>query len=128
VREKLEDFTVYFAASSVLLVRKTSYRGQEYVRYSTIDLDGKVTSDVLVAQDDEGFACWEQMRGKLYQGKSVLHATPSGIVKQALDRVSYTTLRDTTGIVTAADRLLRLGDTVAIVRRDSILTMKKKSS
>ena len=39
VREKLEDFTVYFAASSVLLVRKTSYRGQEYVRYSVINLD-----------------------------------------------------------------------------------------
>lgn len=125
-RERLEDFVVYFNAASVLLVRKTTYRGSEFMRYSIIGLDGKILKDVCLSQDDEGFTAWSHLRGKLFQANSVLHVTPDGIVKHTLDKGTYTLMRDTAGVVTGDDRLLRWNSAVGIVRRDTVLTLQKK--
>lgn len=124
--EGLEDFAVYFNSTSVLLVRKTKLQGREFVRYSIIGLDGQVASDKIVSQDDDAFKYWEHLRGKLFQGTSILHVTPDGITKQDLTSGLCTTLKDTTGVVTADDRLIRFGRTVGIIRHGGVLTMTKK--
>lgn len=124
--ESLEDFSVYFNSASVLLVRKTRYQGRESVRYSIIALNGTVQRDALVTQDEDGFKSWEHLRGKLFQGTSILHVTPDGIVKQDLASGTYAALKDTSGVVTADDRLVRFGRTVGIIRHGGVLTMAKK--
>lgn len=124
--ESLEDFTIYFANSSVLLVRKTLHQGREYIRYSIITLDGNVLADELLSSQDEGYECWESLHGKLFQGTSVLHVTPNGVVKQTFDKGTYTPLKDTKGLVTVGDHLVRFGQLVGIIRQGAVLTLTKK--
>ncbi len=124
--EKLEDFTVYFNAASVLLIRKTRYREKDFVRYSIIGLDGKVQKDVLLKSSDEGYDCWENLSGKLFQKSGVLHVTPNGIVKQTLADDTYMPLGDTSGVITITDRLFRFGKAVGVARTGGILTITRK--
>ncbi len=124
--ETVEDFAVYFSKSSVLLVMQTSFNGRDYVRYAVIGLDGKIHQNQTIGQSDPSYEPWSNLRGKLYQGKSILHATPSGIVKQQLSDGSCTTLADTTGKVSIDDQLIRVNGRVGIVRRSGILTMTSK--
>lgn len=124
--ETIEDFAVYFSASSVLLAMQTAYRGHDYARYAVIGLDGSVHLNKLIATDDPTYPYWSNVRGKLHQGKSVLHATPDGLVKQSFSDDSCTTLDGTAGNVTQEDRLLRMPGQVAIVRRSGISTLRKK--
>jgi hypothetical protein len=124
--ETVEDFAVYFSVSSVLLVMQTSYNGRDYVRYAIIGLDGVVHLNKTIDSSDPTYVHWETLRGKLHQGKSVLHATADGIVKQQFSDGTCTTLTDTTGRVTADDQLFRLKGRVGIVRRGGILAMVPK--
>jgi hypothetical protein len=124
--EKLVDFAVYFSKDSVLLARKTSYRGREFARYSVVSLEGKVTKDELVEDGDPGYECWEHLLGKIFQGESVLHVTPKGIVKQTFADGKYSHLEETEGIVTITDQLFRLNGKVGVVRKSGILTVTKK--
>jgi len=126
VSEKMLDFAVYFSRKSVLLVRKTVYRGLECVRYSIIGLDGKIVSDVLLSESDEGYECWDYHLGKLFQGDSVLHVTTKGIVKQTLADGKYTHLEDTDGVVTITDQLFLCGGKVGVARKDGVLAISKK--
>lgn len=127
-RERLEDFKVYFNTTSVLLVRATTYQGRANIRWSIVSLDGKVLRDELIAEGDEGFDHWGQTpHGKLFQGTSILHLTPNGVVKQDLATGSYTPLKETSGIIAAGDYLVRIGKKIGAVRRDgTILTITKK--
>ena len=122
VREKLDDFSTYFNASSVLLVRKTTYSGKECVRYSVINLDGSVAKDIILRENDKGFDLWSQIHGKLFQSSSVLHLSSQGIVKQNLQDDSYITVPNS-AIVVLDDRLLRFGKILAVARKDAILSV-----
>ena len=124
--EKLVDFAVYFSKELVLLVRKTGYRGCEFARYSIIGLDGKVIKDEMLGDADNGYDCWEHILGKLFQGDSILHVTPKGIVKQTLANNTYSHLEDTEGVVTITDQLFRFGTKVGVARKDGILAISKK--
>jgi hypothetical protein len=124
--ETVDDFAVYFSASSVLVAMQTSYQGRDYVRYAQIGLDGTVHLNRTVGSSDSTYSYWAALRGKLYQGKSILHITASGIVKHDLVSDECTTLKGTTGLVTADDRLVRLNGQVGIVRRRGVMTMKLK--
>jgi len=124
--ETVEDFAVYFSASSVLVVMQTSYQGRDYIRYATIGLDGTVHINRTIDPNHDSYPYWSALRGKLYQGRSVLHVTPDGIVKQNLTDEACTLLGDTTGHVTAEDQLIRLPGAVGIVRRRGVLTLKPK--
>lgn len=124
--ERLEDFAVYFASASVLLVRQTTFQGRARIRYSVISLEGNVVEDTMISDGETGFEYWQYLHGKCYQGQSVLHVTPEGITKQTLGTQQYTPLGETKGGVTADDRLLRFGKQILIVRRDAVLTLSKK--
>ncbi len=124
--EKQTDFSVYFRTDAVLLVRKTSYRGQECIRYAIIGLDGTVKADVMLSGSDAGFPHWENLRGKLFQQASILHSTLQGIVKQDLAQGSYTLLADTTGHISENDALLSFDNKVAAVTSGKILTIGRK--
>jgi len=124
--ETVEDFAVYFSANSVLLVRQTARAGRDYVRYAVIGFDGVVHLEKIIDAADPTYAYWSNIRGKLHQGGSVLHATPDGIVKQSFTDGRCTVLPETTGRVSADDRLVRLDGRVGIVRRSGILTLSKK--
>lgn len=128
VGEKLEDFNVYFNLKSVLLIRKTLYRGKEYVRYSVVLLSGEIEQDSLLGTGDQGFDLWRETAGKLYQSSSVLHLSPNGIVKNDLLAKTYISVDDT-DVVMQGDRLLKFGKTLAIVRRTNVvaITTKKKT-
>lgn len=125
-RETMEDFAVYFNATSVLLVRSTRYRGRVNIRYSIIDLNGAVVQDNVLTDKDEGFVPWEQIHGKMFQKDSILHVTPDGVVKQTLATNAYGLLKDTQGVVTAEDRLFRFSKRICIARRNAILSITKK--
>jgi hypothetical protein len=125
--EKLIDFAVYFSKDFVLLVRKTVYRGCENARYSIISLAGVVIEDTLLTDTDEGYECWEHLLGKLFQGDSVLHVTPKGIVKQTLSNNEYSHLEDTEGVISITDQLFRFGTKVGVARKSAILTVSKKT-
>ncbi len=125
--EKMLDFAVYFSRETVLLVRKTSYRGLEYIRYSIIRLDGKVESEVLLGESDEGFDCWYNLSGKLFQGDSILHVTLKGIVKQVLAGGKYVALEETEDVVTITDQLFRCGTRVGVARKEGVLTISRKA-
>lgn len=124
--ETVEDFAVHFSKSSVLLVMQTSFRGRDYVRYAVIGLDGVVHINETVDSSDYTYPYWENLRGKLHQGQSVLHVTADGLVKQQFSDKSCTTLTGTDGHVTIDDRLIRLGGNVRIVRRSGVSTLSKK--
>lgn len=126
--EKLDDFTIYFRASAALLVRKTTYRGKAFVRYSIIGLDGSVQTDEVIASDDEAFEHWESLQGKLLQKESILHVTPKGVVKQSLTTGTYSLLGDTESFITTSDRLFSFSGRVGVVRRNGILTITKKAA
>lgn len=125
--EKLVDFAVYFSKDFVLLVRKTGYRGCENARYSIISLSGAVVEDKMLTDADEGYECWEHLLGKLFQGDSVLHVTPKGIVKHVLANNEYSHLEDTEGVISITDQLFRFGTKVGVARKDAILTVSKKT-
>lgn len=127
-KETVDDFAVYFSASSVLVVMRTFHKGRDFVRYAVIGLDGKVHINRTVDSTHATYPYWENLRGKLHQGKSVLHVTPNGIVKQDFSTEECTLLDDTTGRVTLDDRLVRLKGRVGIVRRQGVLTMRPKGS
>lgn len=124
--EKTEDFAVYFAINSVLIIQRTSYRGRTYIRYAIVGLDGKIQSDKLIDADDPTFALWENLRGKLYQGPSVLHVTPMGVVKQQFSDESCIELPDTTNRVSRSDRLFRFNGQVFVLGQSKILVLQKK--
>ncbi len=124
--ERLEDFAVYFASTLVLLVRQTSLRGQAFVRYSVISLDGTVVQDTIVQDGETGYEYWHYLHGKCFQGSSVLHVTPKGITKQVMGTNQYTHLGDTDGVVMVNDRLLRFGKEILIARPNALLTLSKK--
>ena len=124
--ETVEDFAVYFSTSSVLLAMTTAYKGYDYARYALIGLDGTVHLNRLLDSSDSSFPLWSVPRGKLHQGKSVLHVTPNGIVKQVLADGACTTLAGTQGQLTTDDQLLRLGGKVGIARRSGIATVTSK--
>lgn len=125
--EVVEDFAVYFSASSVLLAMVTSYNGREYARYALIGLDGTVQLNQLITGTDTTFEYWQNPHGKLHQGRSVLHVTPDGIVKQQFSDGSCTTLSGTGGgKVTGDDQLVPLKGRVGIVRRWGISTLTGK--
>jgi hypothetical protein len=126
VGETIEDSAVHFGAASVLIAMQTRYRGREYVRIVTVGIDGQVVTNRTINTGDDTFPYWTDLRGKLYQGKSILHVTPDGIVKQDLTTDECTTLTDTTGVVTLGDRLLRLFGRVGIVRRTGVLSLRPK--
>jgi hypothetical protein len=123
--ETVEDFAVYFSTSSVLLVMQTSHQGLDYARYALIGLDGTVHQNQIVESSDSTFPLWSTPRGKLHQGASVLHMTPTGIVKQSLSDGTCTNLT-TVGQLTIDDHLFRFGGKVAIARRSGISTMAAK--
>lgn len=125
--ERLDDFSVYFNAKSVLLVRLTQYQGRQFARYSIIGLDGKVLEDHILKAGDEGFDYWSNISGKLYQEASVLHVTPDGVVKQAFVPPSYELLKDTQGVITADDRLFKFNRRIGVARRNAVLGLSKKS-
>jgi hypothetical protein len=124
--EKLIDFAVYFAKEFVLLVRKTGWQGKEYVRYSRIHLGGKVDMDVLLKDTDAGYDCWENISGKFFQGDSVLHVTPKGIVKYTFSTAQYLHMEETEGVVKMTDQLFLCGSKVGVLSNDGILTISKK--
>ena len=124
--ESQEDFSIYFRPSGVLLVRKTRYRGKDFIRYSIIGLDGLVQTEECLSIKDEGFDAWQNLDGKLFQATSILHVTPDGVVKQNLKSGVYSVMKDTTGIITQTDRLITFDGKVTVVRRDSALTISKK--
>jgi hypothetical protein len=124
--ETVEDFAVYFSTNSVLLVRQTSRAGRDAVRYDVIGLDGVVRLQKTINAADPTYPYWSNIRGKLHQGGSVLHVTPDGIVKQSFTDDRCTLLPETTGRVSADDRLVRLDGRVGIVRRSGVLTLSKK--
>jgi hypothetical protein len=124
--ETVEDFAVYFSASSLLVVMKTIHQGRDYVRYAVVTFDGHVHQNVTMDEADPSFEYWDNLRGKLYQGKSVLHVTAQGIVKQVLADGSLITLSGTETSVSADDQLIRLDGQVGVVRRSGVLAMTKK--
>lgn len=123
--ETVTDFAVYFSASSVLLARQTSYRGRAFVRYAIIGLDGKVHLHRLIGEDDATYAYWENLRGKLHQGKSVLHVTPDGIVKQDFTSEKCTTLLGTATGMRMGDHLTRINGAVGIVRSSGVYVLRQ---
>lgn len=126
IGETVDNFAVYFSASSVLLAMHTSFAGRDYVRYAVIGLDGTVHLNKMIDDSDEAFPYWVQLRGKLHQGKSVLHVTAQGVVKQDFSSGSCMLLGDTTGHIAADDQLIRFGGQVGIVNRRGVLAMVKK--
>lgn len=129
VREKLEDFSVYFNQSSALLIRLTSYQGKPFARFAIIGLDGKVISEKLLGESDEGFDYWRNLDGKLFQKSSILHLnSDEGVVKYDIASGVYSTVKGTEGIAMADDRLLRFGTKILMVRRNSILGISPKKN
>jgi hypothetical protein len=126
IDETVEDFAVYFSTNSVLLVMLTSYQGRDYARYALIGLDGTVHQNQIVESADSTFPLWSTLRGKLHQGASVLHMTPSGIVKQSFADGTCTNLTSAQGQLTIDDQLFRYGGRVGIARRSGIATMTTK--
>lgn len=126
LNETVEDFAVHFSKSSVLLVMQTALAGRDYIRYAVIGLDGVVHVNEIVEADDDTYPYWENLRGKLHQGGSVLHLTADGIVKQQFSDGHCTTLRGTDDLVTPEDRFVRLNGGAGIVRRSGVYTLSKK--
>jgi hypothetical protein len=124
--ETVEDFAVHFSAKSVLLVMQTSYRGRDYVRYAVIGHDGVVHLNEIVKSSDATYPYWENLRGKLHQGGSVLHVTAAGVVKQDLKTKDCTTFSETAGLVSADDRLVRFRGEIGIFRRSGVSTLSRK--
>lgn len=122
--ETVTDFAVYFSASSVLLARQTSYRGRAFVRYAIIGLDGKVHLHRVIDESDATYTYWENLRGKLHQGKSVLHVTPDGIVKQDFTTEKCATLLGTATGMRMGDHLTRINGAVGIVRPSGVYVLK----
>jgi hypothetical protein len=125
--EKLEDHAVYFNSVSVLLVRRTGYRGKDFVRYTIIRHNGTIAADEVLGREDSGFEHWDHMHGKLFQGGSILHATSNGMVKQTVPGNTYALLPDTKGFITADDRFFRFGGAIGVARQGSILTIARKT-
>jgi hypothetical protein len=124
--ETVEDFAVHFSPKSVLLVMQTSYRGRDYVRYAVIGHDGVVHLNEIVKSSDDTYPYWENLRGKLHQGSSVLHVTAAGVVKQDLKTRECTTYAETAGLVSTDDRLVRFHGQIGIFRRSGVSTLSKK--
>lgn len=120
--ETVEDFAVYFAPSSLLLAMLTSHKGHSYARYAQIGFDGKVHLNQTVASSDETYPLWANLRGKLYQGPSILHVTANGIVKQTLSGNAQQPLA-IQGQLNLDDQLIRLNGKVGIVRRSGVSTL-----
>ncbi|MDD5289847.1 MAG: hypothetical protein PHT40_01430 [Patescibacteria group bacterium] len=124
--EKLEDFSVYFNKTNVLLIRKTKYRGKDFIRFSLIDLTGQIQQDILLNDSEEGFAYWQELQGKLFQSASVLHLSTEGLVKHELISQRYSPVAGTKGLIMADDRLLRFNNKIIVVRRNSIFSLSPK--
>lgn len=123
-QETVEDFAVYFSMNSVLLVMHTSHGGRDFVRYAIIGFDGTVHLNRTLDANHRTYAHWSNLHGKLYQGKSVLHATPDGIVKEEFSTGTCKLLTGTTGVVSADDRLMRLNGRVGIVSPRGVRYLK----
>lgn len=113
--ETVEDFFPYFSANSVLLVMQTSFGGRDLIRIAVIGLDGKLHVNRMLDETHSTYDYWSTLRGKLHQGKSVLHVTPDGIVKEDVVSGDAKLLAGTSGRVSTEDRLIRLNGQVGIV-------------
>lgn len=122
--ETVEDFFPYFSASSVLLVMQTSFNGRDFVRFAIIGLDGKVHVNRTLDESHSTYDYWSVLRGKLHQGKSVLHVTPEGIVKENIVSGEIKLLTGTAGQVSADDRLIRMNGQVGIVGPRGVRCLK----
>jgi hypothetical protein len=123
--ESQDEFAVYFNKTSVLLVRKTTYRGVENIHYSVIDHNGNVSLVQPLTEGDVGFEYWREIGGKLYQSSSVVHISGKGLMKQDLNRNTYTVV-DGTEEINFGDILLRFGKTLTIVRAKEIAVFTSK--
>lgn len=122
--ETVEDFFPYFSANSVLLVMQTSFGGRDFARFAVIGLDGKVHVSRTLDETHRTYDYWSVLRGKLHQGKSVLHVTPDGIVKEDIVSGEIKPLTGTAGQVSTDDRLIRMNGQVGIVGPGGVRYLK----
>lgn len=136
--ESLLDIAVFFSASSVLVVRKTRYRGVEWVYLNVLRIkDGTVRSSKVLKVEDAKL--YEIVHGKAFNDVSmkkakgahpevvrvVLHPTDRGIVQEVLDWEHEREFTATTKYVSPMDQVYDVGGgELLVVKDDCVLSLK----
>lgn len=123
-RESLLDLSVRFSEKALLLMRRTRYRGADYVYLDRVEIpSGVVLSNEVLEISTHPH--WDSIRGKAYVGNTVMHALDSGILKENLDTHQTQALPGSAQVASAEDSLLPYGGGVLVVKHNKVLFVTK---
>lgn len=121
--ESLKDLSVRFS-SSILIMRKTTKRGNEIVHLDIVSADdGKVVQSAILNVSDA--TQWDNIHGKVFWKNFVMHATDNGIIKEDLRNHTADQLLLTAKYVSGYDLIDRLGANILVVKNDRIVLITK---
>lgn len=113
--ELLIDFDAKFASSSILVLRRTAYRGNEYVYADEVNLQGKRLSGQVSKDWEEGLdTC-------AYSTGIILRTTDKGVLQLNLKDQKQHVFMGTQSLVSAGDSLELYKAGLLIVKHSSIL-------
>jgi len=123
--ESINDVAIYFSREEILVVRKTSKAGVEYVRVETVSTEnGSINNSRIIDPNDE--PQWDDISGKAFSKGFVMHSTDDGVMREAIDSGQTSILPDTDQYVTSEDGLGRFDKGVMVVKESSIVSIEPK--
>ena len=122
--ETILEMDIKFSSSQILLIMKTRYRGNDYVRMDTISVkDGSSAGSYIFKQDQ---VRPDDIFGKAFLSGIVMHPTDKGVVRESLKDGSIAPLNGTEKYIHDEDQLFPLGDGILAVKESDIVLLKPK--
>lgn len=121
--EVISEISVRFHESKVLALRKTRYRGVDFIRVETVDAQTGQVLDSRIEKVTDA-AVYENVRGKAYGNGILMHPSDDGIVREIVSSGIRETLARTSQYLQSDSSLFAFGSNLAIVTGNQILELK----
>jgi hypothetical protein len=121
--EAMIDASVRFGAKSILVLRHTRQRGINYVRRDIVEIANtkNINSSKIKVAD---FPIYEEIHGKGFTDRQILHANEDGIVMENLADGQSIILPGTDNYVSGGEKLIRFGNGILVITGDRVLYLK----
>lgn len=122
--ESLIDVSVKFSSKGIYLLRRTQLNGKDFFRQELVDAGGKVTFSNKTEVTSHPYP---ELHGQAYSTGVILHPTDLGIVQEEVATGKTKTFAETQGVVDGGDNLIRMGNSILVVKNDRVLEISTKS-
>lgn len=121
--ETLLDLSAKFDSSNAYLVRKTRYKGKDFI---WVDVIAIKTGEVIFSKHEDVTATsvWDDIHLKAFGGVFVMHSSEEGVVRENLKTGETTTLPGTENYVLSEDRLAQHDAGFMVIKESKVILLK----